>query len=215
MAIKPIINYSAVLLVAILLSYSCNKQSNSCSKLGYEYTYFKPGITYSPNSDSIPLGSQITIEGSAPKSFFDNEKNYTVSLTEKNIIGPLSISKLVTIPFPSFIGAIDDVELTPVLGVTVKDTIQFSQGQLLSFRTVHWDGNSVDSFRLKINIKPTIRGTFFINLGQQGNRDVNCALYKYFLKVKNSDQHFYLMTPITNGQISDNAANHVYCFKVY
>jgi hypothetical protein len=99
-------------------------------------------------------------------------------------------------------------------GTLIKDSIQFSQGQLISFRTAYWNYLK-DSFKLKVIIKPKVRGIFFVGLGQQGNRDVDCALYKYFLKVINPDQHLYYLAQTSNGFISDNARNYAYCFKVY
>jgi hypothetical protein len=183
--------------------------------MGYEYVYTKLGVMYSPGVDSIALGSQIVVEAAAPKTFLDEEKNINVTLSENKILGPFSVSKIITTPYLSFAGAIDDVVLTPLHGSLIKDSILFTQSQLSIARTAVWDGNSLDSFRLKIIVKPNIRGTYFLSLRDQGNRNAECALFKYLVRVKNIDQHFYLMTPVTNGEISDIAANFVYCFKVY
>lgn len=201
---------SAVLLM-ILLNFGCKKQPTSCPKLGYEFTYSKPGVTYFPGIDSFPLGNQITLEASAPKSFFEEEKRYVVTLNVNTILGPLGVQKLTNDPIVPRIGAIEDVELIAIEGSMLKDTTQFSQSQLKGFRTANWISNA-DSFKLKIIIKPKIKGTFIIALNQQGNRDTDCALFKYFLKVINQNQHLYFLEPEYGYVPSSDQA---YCFKVY
>jgi hypothetical protein len=181
--------------------------------MGYEYTYARPGVSYYPLSDSIRLGDGLTLYASAPKSFFDSSYKINVAVPG-SIYGPLGISKMETSPYYRFAGAIDDMDLTPVIGTVKKDSLLTSE-QLKMTRLAFWDTSSADSLVFKLNIIPRIRGTFFINLQQQSFRDKDCALFKYFLRVKNNDQHFYLMTPVTNGEISENAANYTYCFKVY
>jgi hypothetical protein len=214
MATKMKLTNSAVLLILILLNFSCTKPVNTCPKMGYEYVYFKPGVTYSPGVDSFALGSQIILEASAPKTFFEEEKRYSVTLNESQILGPFAAQKATGNATTPRIGAIDDLDLIPQQGTLVKDTVQFSEGQLKGFRTVYWISDQ-DSFRLKVVIKPKIRGVFFISLSQQGNRDTDCALYKYFLKVMNTDQHLYFLEQVNNGYIPDKDRDHAYCFKVY
>jgi len=203
-----------IISLAILLNPSCKKHPPSCAKLGLEFTYTKPGVIYSPGSDSIPLGSDITLEASAPITFFDDSKQYNVTINSENILGPITASKAtgnVTVPTAY---AIDDLVLTATIGKIIKDTVQFTTEQLKGARTVYWQ-KDLDSFRLKISIKPNIRGVFFIGLGQQGNRDTDCALYKYFLRVKNYDQHLYFLSQLYGGYLDDNSRNYAYCFKVY
>jgi len=106
--------------------------------------------------------------------------------------------------------SVDSFELTAQVGKVIKDTINFSAGILRGFRTVEWDGSSIDSFKIKIAVKPLARGIFIIALGQQGYRDSDCALYKYFLNVGN-EQHLYYLS----GYIGDYERNFGYCFKVY
>lgn len=180
--------------------------------MGYEYIYSKPGVKYSPGIDSFTLGNQITLEASVPITFFEEEKRYNVTLNETQILGPFAAQKATgnsTIPR---IGAIEDLELIPQTGSLLKDTIQFSEGQLKGFRTAYWISD-LDSFRLKLVIKPKIKGIFFIGLSQQGNRDKDCALYKYFVKVKDQDQHLYLLEQADG--ISNIQNEYTYCFKVY
>lgn len=201
--------------VLILTGITCVKPPKTCSKFGYEYSYTKPSVNYQPGLDSIPLGTSLTLEANAPKNFFDEEKHYDVSLHENTIFGPLGIIKATNNVDVWFTGAIEDMELTALTGSIVRDSIQFSPGQLKSFRTAYWDRNNSDSFHLKIVIKPKVKGTFFVNLGQQSNRDADCALYKYFLKVSNTDQHLYLLAQANNGYIDDYSRNYAYCFRVY
>jgi hypothetical protein len=211
MAIKVAYFIWGLLMPMVLINLGCKKQISSCSKMGYEFMYSKPGVIYSPGIDSFLLGNEITIEAAAPKSFYDEEKGYVVIVNETQIHGPLGIQKLITNPIITRAGAIEDVELTPIKGYLVKDTSQFSQGQLENFRTAYWISDS-DSFRLKIVVKPKIKGTFIIALNQQGNRDKDCALYKYFLKVINSNQHLYFLQSLY-GYIPQD--DRTYCFKVY
>jgi hypothetical protein len=214
MVINKIYLIQATLMLLGLLGLNCKKNQN-CSEEGIQYVYSNYTVNYSPGLDSIPLGSSLIVEAALPKSFFDQNFQKTVSCTETTIIGPFNISKLVSNPNLTFAGAISDMELTPLKGVLIKDTLHFSTSQLESFRTAYWEGNQSDSFRLKINVKPQVRGTFFISIRDQGNKNSNCALFKYLPMVTNLDKHFYLMTPITNGEISDIAQKFVYCFKVF
>lgn len=204
----------AILGLLVLLGGSCKKQIN-CPKMGYEYTFSKSLVHFNPSYDSIRLGSDIQINASVPKTFFDSQNRYSVTLRESKIMGPLSVSKATNNSTIPIIGAIEDVELIPIIGNIIKDSIQFSQGQLMGFRTAYWDGMSNDSFRLKVTIKPKIQGVFFVTLGQQGNRDADCALYKYFLPVSNPDQHLYLFSLANNGYIDNYSKIYTYCFKVY
>ena len=201
-----------LLLLLVVIGLSCKKQPQSCSMFGYEFTNSKPGVFYYPGVDSFSLGNQITLEASVPKTFFEEEKRYNVTLNENEILGPFSVQKATNDPIIPRIGAIDDLELIAITGSLVKDTIQFSQGILKGFRTVHWV-NLSDSFKLKFIIKPKIKGIFFVGLGQQGNRDADCALYKYFVKVKGQDQHLYLLEQVDGTSNIQN--DYTYCFKVY
>lgn len=205
---------TVLVILSGLFAVACKKQTQECSKMGFEYTYFKPGVMYSPFSDSIALGENIILTASAPKTFFDEQEQYNVTLNHDKITGPFGILKATNDSTIPILGAIDQVELTPIIGTLVKDSLQFSQGQLKSFRTAYWSSISVDSFSLKVQVKPKTKGIYFLNLGQQGNRDKDCALFKYFLKIKN-DQHLYLLSQANNGYIGDYERNYVYCFKVY
>jgi hypothetical protein len=208
MAINCLWKIIITVLVAVLLT-ACRKYT-ICPKMGYEFLYDKPGCLYTPISDSIPIGASITITAAAPRTFYDEEKKYIVTDSDSTINGPLRIIKLMPTE-----GVIEDMILTPEHGKIVKDTILFSDDQLKSFRTVYWDGNSPDSFKLKIHIRPKIKGIFVVNLGQQSSRSYDCALYKYFLKIRNTDQHLYFLEQANNGSVSDYERNYTYCFKVY
>lgn len=203
-----------VILFFTYFFFGCVKRRESCSKMGFEHSYLKFGTAYSPFNDSIPLGSEITLEASAPKAFYDQEKQLSVTLNESLISGPLTIKKVSNDQNVPIIGAIDDIEFTVLNGRVIKDSIHFSEGQLKSFRSAYLDLN-VDSFRLKIRIKPKQKGVFFIGLGQQSNRDADCALYKYFLKIKNSDQHLNYLAQANNGFVTKNDSDYTYCIKVF
>lgn len=203
-----------VILFFTYFFFGCVKRRESCSKMGYEYSYFKFGTAYSPLNDSIPLGSEIILEASAPKVFYDDEKQLSVTLNQSLISGPLTIKKVSNDQNIPIIGAIDDIEFTSIIGQIIKDSTQFSQGQLKIFRTAHFS-SIADSFKLKTRIKPKITGVYFIGLGQQSNRDADCALYKYFLKIKNSDQHLNYLAQFNNGFVTKNDSDYTYCIKVY
>jgi hypothetical protein len=200
--------------MAVIL-FCCKKKEILCPKMGYEFTYSKPGVSYLPSFDSILLGDQITLEAAVPKTFFDEQKQSSVTLQANTIFGPLSLAKATNNTSIPTIGAIEDAEFIALTGNIVKDSIHFSEEQLLGFRTTYWDGNNQDSFRLKISIRPKIRGIFFVSLGQQGNKDIECALYKYLLKISNSNQHLYFLAQAKNGFVSEYERNYAYCFKVY
>jgi hypothetical protein len=209
------INNLAALGLVALLGLTCKKMNHVCPKLGYEYNYSERNVFYFPLIDSISLGDSILMEASAPKKFFDNYFNYNVTLNESDISGPFSISKVSGRTDLPVLGAMKDVELISVTGTIEKDSVNLSAGQLETVRTMHFDGSLPDSFKLKVYIKPKIKGVFFASLGQQGNRDIECALYKYNLKVANRDQHLYFLANANNGYVSDYENDHVYCFKVY
>jgi hypothetical protein len=206
--------FNLLLFILIVAGFGCSKKNNICPKMGYEFTYFKPGIIYTPFADSISLGDSIILEASAPRTFFVEEKSYTVTLNKNEVFGPLVIKKATNDPLIPIVGAANDVILTPHIGNVVKDSAQFTNEQLKIGRTTYCILEA-DSFKIKLSIKPMINGIFFISLNQQGNRDDDCALYKYLLKVKNSDQHLYYLAQANNGIIYESDRNFVYCFKVY
>ena len=194
----------------ILLSLHCRKRSQLCPKEGYEYVNTTARARYSPEIDSIPLGEFITLVASAPRSFIDENTGIPVKNTCPIINGPLSIAKL----FPLYQAAADSFEVTARIGKAIKDTVNFSEGILKGFRTIEWDGSSVDSFNIEIKIRPLARGFYALTLGQQGYKDTECARYKYFPAVGNTNQHldFWLAAV---GNLSDDVRYFTYCFKVY
>lgn len=209
-----VIRFSSMLKVItgflILLSLNCKKGIDTCSKQGYEYVNTNSHCWYSPEIDSLPMGSIITLEASVPKTFIDENTNAIVTNTCPIINGPLGVGMI----YPVYQAAADSFEITAQIGNVIKDTINFSNGSLKGFRTIEWDGKSIDSFRMKITIKALARGIYSFALKQQGYRDKDCALYKYFLKPGNSNQHLnYWMDAF--GNVSDQVAFFTYCFKVY
>ena len=124
--------------------------------------------------------------------------------------GPLHVVML----YPLIQEAVENFRITGEVGSVFKDSINFSGNSIKGFRTIQWDSNSADSFRIKIAIKPQVKGIYTVALGQQSSRDSDCALYKYFLRV-GSDQHIYYLSPYVNGNIGDYDSNYAYCFKVY
>lgn len=115
---------------------------------------------------------------------------------------------------PLYQAAVDSFQLTAEVEKIIKDTINFSIGQLKGFRTMEWDGSSIDSFKIRIKINPIAKGIYAFSMGQQAYPDKDCALYKYFLKPGNSNQHLnYWLHAFLN--VSDGVAFFTYCFKVY
>lgn len=206
------IKYLVLLIFSVAIGITCKKHPTECLMFGYEFTYSKPGVTYSPSVDSFPIGSQITLEASVPKTFFEEDKRHNVTLNQDEIHGPFGVQKATGNSVTPILGAIDDVELIPLLGRIFKDTVHFSEGILKGFRTCYWISD-LDSFKLKFIIKPKIKGIFFVSLGRQGNRDPKCAVYKYFVKVKEQDQHLYLLEQVDGTSNIQN--EYTYCFKVY
>lgn len=193
-----------------LLLLSCKKAPNSCSKQGYEYSNSTFRCWYNPVVDSVPLGSNLFMEASVPRTFIDEKTNSTVINSSSIINGPLHVLMV----SPSYQAAVDSFKLTAEVGKILKDTINFSSGQLQGFRTIEWDGSSVDSFKIRIKINPIAKGIYAISLGQQSYIDKECALYKYFLKPGNTDQHLNYWVDAF-GNVSEQVAFFTYCFKVY
>lgn len=209
MAIKNKIIFPILLLSG--LGLYCTKKDVTCPKFGYEFTYDKPGVSYSPNLDSFLLGNELIMEASVPKTFFEETKGYYVTLNESTIKGSLGIQKFTNIPGIPIDVAANEFEFSSIEGEIYRDTINHTEGQLKGVRSLLWT-SVLDSFRIKIIIKPKVKGTFILGIGQQGNRDTDCALYKYFLKVKNADPHLYYYHNYI-GYIPQ--FNNTYCFKVY
>ncbi len=199
----------ACCLLAVLF-YSCVKKYSGCPKEGYEYINETSFCKYNPISDSIRLGDIITLEASIPKTFVDAASNTTVTNTASIVEGPLGVVMI----YPTYQAAVDSFELTAQIGKVIKDTVQFSEGILKGFRTIQWDGNLIDSFKIKLSIKALARGIYAVALRQQSAKDEDCALYKYFLRPGNGDQHLdYWMDAF--GNVSDEVSFFTYCFKVY
>lgn len=194
----------------VLLSPSCKKIGNPCPKDGYEYLNTNSHCWYSPSLDSLPLGTTISLAASVPKTFIDENTQTTILNTCSIIHGPLGIVMI----SPIYQAAIDSFEIKAQIGKVIKDTINFSTGQLKGFRTIEWDGNSVDSFKMKITIKPIAKGIYACSLNQQSYKDKDCALYKYFLSPGNTNQHLNYWTDAF-GSASNQVAFSTYCFKIY
>lgn len=192
------------------LLFSCEKKNTTCPKMGYEYVHTAAQGFYFPASDSIPLGDSLFLDAILPKKFSDENSGQFVNNLSPIIEGPLHIVML----YPMVRSAADDFQLTGQVGRVIKDTINFSEGALKGFRTIQWNGNNSDSFKIRIMLKPLNKGVYSFALGQQGYRDSDCALYKYFLKVE-MDQHLHYLSEYNNGYVDDYARNFGYCFKVY
>jgi hypothetical protein len=192
----------------IPLLFSCRKKDTIPPKWGYEYLNTNCHYWYYPSSDSLPLGKVFTLEASVPKTFIDENKNITVTNSCMLIHGPLEVAMI----YPQYQASIDSFELTAEIGKVTKDTINFSAGQLKGFRTIEWDSNSVDSFKVRIRIKPLAKGIYAFGLGQQGYRDKDGGLFKYFLKPGNLNQHLHYWAEVF-GSITGQET--FYCIKVY
>jgi hypothetical protein len=163
----------------VVLFYSCTKKYSGCPKEGYEYINTTSHCWYSPGTDSIPLGSSLTLEASVPRTFVDDNTNAIVTNTSSIINGPFGVVMI----YPTYQAAVDSFELTAQIGKVIKDTVNFSEGSLKGFRTIEWNGSSIDSFKMKITIKALAKGIYAFGLNQQGYKDKDCALYKYFLRL--------------------------------
>jgi hypothetical protein len=214
MAIKGWIIFVAMPLMGMALLFSCDKDTEpACAREGVMYNYVNRNTTYAPNVDSIPLGESVTLDVSAPTRFEDVNTNSNVSLDATNIQGPLIVLKASPNSSTPTTGAISDFDLIPLIGSVYKDSIHASEGQLTRFRTTIWERISVDSFKLRLKLKPKIRGTFFINLSTQGNQDSECGTYLIDFPIA-SEQHLYLLLQAA-GNISPYERDYVYCFKVF
>jgi len=201
---------SSVIAGVALLLLCCNKPRNPCSKQGFEYSNSTFRCWYSPSIDSLPIGSILYMEASVPRTFINENTRATVTNTSSIIEGPLHVFMI----SPLYQAAVDSFELTAEVGKVFKDTINLSPGQLKQVRTIQWDASSIDSFKIRMRIKSIGKGIYAFSLGQQSSIDKDCALYKYFLKPGNTNQHLnYWMDAF--GNVSDGVAFYTYCFKVY
>jgi hypothetical protein len=194
----------------LLLSLHCRKRNLSCPKEGYEYINTTAHCWYTPGLDSIPVGGIITLEASIPKTFVDELGNTTVNNTASIVEGPLGVGMI----YPTYQATADSFELVAQIGKVAKDTAHFSEGILKGFRTIQWDGTAIDSFKMKITIKALAKGIYCLALKQQSAKDKDCALYKYFLKPGNTNQHLNYWMDVF-GNVSDQVSFFSYCFKVY
>jgi len=199
-----------LLLILLFILPQCTKPEKECPLSGVYYINEDAFTHYSPELDSIPLGTEITLTASATREFFDLENNISVYNSSQIIEGPLRIMRL----FPTA-GAIEEFEFNLYQGDMKKDSLRFSEGQLKTFRAVIWDGSKTDSLHLKIGIKPLRKGIYVINLGQQAGMDTDCAVYRYFLNVGNANKNLHYLSEANNGYISDYESKYAYCFKVY
>lgn len=199
----------AVGIISLLL-LSCKKKDLGCPKEGYEYTSSTFHCQYVPNLDSISLNDSIDLVASIPTTFADETSNAIVHNTSKIVEGPLHITML----YPNVVPAADSFRLIAKEGKVIRDSLNFSEGSLRGFRTIQWSKASNDSFQIKITIKPLKKGVYIFALGQQSAKDEDCALYKYFLRVR-GDQHLYYHPEFGSGNISEYERNFGYCFKVY
>ena len=194
----------------VITLVQCRKPETSCPKMGYEYINSTCHCWYSPVDDSVPVGTAIFLEASVPKVFIDENSNVTVQNTSAIVNGPLGVGMI----SPIYQAAVDSFEITAQVGKVIKDTANFTVGQLKGFRTIEWDGTPTDSFKLKIKIRPLAKGIFSFTLKQQSSEDKDCALYKYFLSPGNANQHLnYWMDAF--GNASDLVTFFTYCVKVY
>lgn len=210
MAINKLIKTSVVIVTFVLLLPHCNKVNVACPNVGYEYINENSFCSYMPALDSIQIGDSIMLEAAIPKTFIDAKTNKTVSNTASKVEGSLGAVMI----YPNYQSAMDSFALTVHIGKVIKDTQQFSEGILKGFRTIQWDSSPIDSFKVKISIKALAKGIYAFALRQQTAKDKDCALYKYFLRPKNANQHLnYWMEAF--GNVSDQVAFFTYCFKVY
>ncbi len=200
----------SALSVAVLTS-SCKKEP-SCAKMGYEFVYTDYGVRYYVDNDSIPLGNSVTIEAAVPKTFFDNYTNTNVTLTENTISGPLSVFKATNDPMIPRLDATFSVSVSSDIGNCVIDSLPWGTYRKY-YKTTF--ASFPDSFKLKINVTPNEKGIYFLGLAQQGNRDRECAVFRYFIKVKDTNQHLYFLEENNGGVLLPEDRDYAYCFKVY
>lgn len=200
----------SALSVAVLAS-SCKKEP-SCAKMGYEFVYTDYGVRYYIDDDSIPLGGSVTLDASVPKTFGNSYTNSAVSLNENNIWGPLGVLKATNDPSMPREDALSKVSISPLIGSCVIDSLNWGSFRKYYKTTFIADQ---DSFKLKLSINPLDKGVYFIILKEQYNRNSECALFKYFPKIKDTDQHLYYLAATTGGVILPEDQDYVYCFKVY
>ena len=159
MGIKPLVLFSALVVLIPLLTIHC-KQTPVCPKEGYVFTYINSKSFYNPSSDSIPLGDSIVLTATLPAGFVDETTHKTVYNLSSVAEGPLHIVMLQ----PNLQGGADYFTIKAETGHIFSDSVHFSANALKGFRTLQWAAFS-DSFKIKLIIKPLVKGTFEIALG--------------------------------------------------
>lgn len=198
----------AVLL--LVLFFSCEKPKTECIGKGTEYFHSSALWRYSPEVDSVPIGGTITFEAAVPKTFRDELSQQIVTNASDFVAGSIGAAMI----YPEYKACIDSFELSADIGKIYKDTTNLTTGQLLGVRALLWNGNSSDSFRVKLIIKPLARGVYCISIGKQSAIDKNCALYRYNLKPGNRNQNLnYWASYLSPPSISVHEST--FCLKVY
>lgn len=203
------------LILLSLVVIDCKKKPLECPQLGVEYSYFNPGVIYRPDFDSIQFGTSVELYAHVPRSFFDTVYQKIVTLTTNDLRGYLSIGKTTGNAASPISGAIEHFNFFPEMGSLYKDSLNYTGSQLTFLRSTSWNTSVSDSFRIRIRLVPKIRGTFIVVLGQQASKDSDCAIFRYFLKIANNDQHLYYYQNAVGGPISESNYHFTYCFKVY
>lgn len=209
MGIKVIKNTS-ICAILILVLGSCKRPPAPCPKQGYEYVNTSSLYYYSPGLDSVPLGSTIILTGAVPKVFTDDLTNTLVNNTTSSAVGSLAIVMI----YPEYKAAVDSFEIIPELGEVRKDTVQFTSGQLKGFRTIVWVDKGGDSLHVRLKIRALAKGVYALAVSQQSSKDGDCALFKYFPRPANSDQHLHYWQQYLQP-VENSIANTTYCLKVY
>ena len=188
----------------------CRRTPVFCPKEGYEYVNSSSPYTYSPGLDSVPVGSTIILTGAIPKIFTDDLTNTVVRNTTSSAVGSLAIGMI----YPEFKASVYSFKILPEVGEVRKDTVQFTQGQLKGFRTIVWVDNGGDSLHVRLKIRALAKGVYALSVGQQSSKDSDCALFKYFPRPANVDQHLHYWEQYIYP-VESAIANTTYCVKVY
>jgi hypothetical protein len=188
----------------------CKRTEVFCPKEGYEYVNTSSFYFYSPGLDSVPVGSTFIMTGAIPKTFTDDLTNTVVRNTTSSAIGSLGVGMI----YPEFKAAVDSFEILPEVGEVRKETGQFTEGQLKGFRSIVWVDNGGDSLQIRLKIRALARGVYALAVRQQASKDSDCALFKYFPRPANVDQHLHYWEQYIYP-VESAIANTTYCVKVY
>jgi hypothetical protein len=164
-----------------------------------------------PSTETISIDSTIIFEMNLPKTYFDINKNKSVSFVNTFIEGNIGIA----CAEDSMMRGLESiVDLTFIKGSNRIDTINYSSNQMLYLRIYKAIEINDSTLQLKFKIKPKQKGVYSIGFTSFAGHSSNCSTHIYRSRPSAPNQHLYLLYPYGGTYLGYNAETYWYCFKV-